>query len=151
MGDYAQSLRFSTLKDYQDWLKRLQDFAPYMDGTIALLQAGVQQGYTLPRVVVERIPQQIAMNIVADPVQSEFYKPFAKIPDSIDPHTAAQLQAAAKQAIAQVVVPAFKRLQTFFDGTYIPHCRTALAATSLPDGKAYYAYQIGRASCRERV
>lgn len=142
VGDYATSLRFTTLKDYQDWLKRLQTFGPYMDQTIALLRQGVQQGYTLPKVVAERIPQQISMSIVSDPAASEFYKPFTHMPAAIDAGTAAQLQAQAKTAIDSVVVPAFKRLQTFFADEYLPHCRTSLAATSLPDGKAYYAYLV---------
>ncbi|HET7650365.1 MAG TPA: DUF885 domain-containing protein [Gammaproteobacteria bacterium] len=142
VGDYAQSLRFKTLKDYQDWVKRLQTFAPYMDQTIALLQQGVNQGYTLPKVVAERIPQQITANIVSDPVKSVFYLPFKTMPDSIDATTAKQLQADARKAIAEVVVPAFKRLNVFFTKTYVPHARTNLAASSLPDGKAYYAYLV---------
>lgn len=142
VGDYAQSLRFTTLKDYQDWLKRMQTFAPYMDQTIALLQDGVNQGYTLPKVVAERIPQQIKANIVSDPTTSVFYTPFKHIPASIDATTAKQLQADAQKAIADVVVPAFKHLQMFFNDTYVPRCRTSLAASSLPDGKAYYAYLV---------
>ncbi|HET7395162.1 MAG TPA: DUF885 domain-containing protein [Gammaproteobacteria bacterium] len=142
VGDYAQSLRFTTLKDYQDWLKRLQTFAPYMDQTIALLQQGVDQGYTLPKVVADRIPQQIEANIVSDPTKSVFYLPFKNIPDSIDAATAKQLQADARKAIADVIVPAFKRLDVFFTKTYVPHARTSLAASSLPDGKAYYAYLV---------
>ncbi|HET7923071.1 MAG TPA: DUF885 domain-containing protein [Gammaproteobacteria bacterium] len=142
VGDYAQSLRFKTLKDYQDWLKRMQDFAPYMDQTIALLQQGVDQGYTLPKVVAERIPQQIKANIVSDPAESVFYTPFKHMPDSIDAATAKTLQAEARKAISAVVVPAFKRLDVLFNTTYLPHARTKLAATSLPDGKAYYAYLV---------
>lgn len=142
VGDYAQSLRFATLKDYRDWLTRLQTFAPYMDQTIALLAQGIREHRTMPKVVMERIPQQIAMNIVADPATSAFYAPFRKKPASIDDQTAAQLQAAARKAIADVVMPAFKRLQIFFNDRYLPNSRNALAASSLPDGKAYYAYLV---------
>ncbi|MGH8370914.1 MAG: DUF885 domain-containing protein, partial [Gammaproteobacteria bacterium] len=113
-----------------------------MDQTIALLQQGVDQGYTLPKVVAERIPQQIEANIVSDPTRSVFYLPFKNIPDSIDAATAKQLQSDARKAIADVIAPAFKRLDVFFTRTYVPHARTNLAATSLPDGKAYYAYLV---------
>ncbi len=141
-GDIAQSLRFETLKDYQDWLARLRSFGPFMDQTLALLQLGVHEGRVLPKVVAERIPQQIAANIVEDPAKSAFYAPFLKIPPSIDAQTAAQLQADAKAAIAAEVVPAFRRMQAYFGQTYLPHARTRLAASSLPDGKAYYAYLV---------
>lgn len=142
VGDYAQSLRFKTLRDYRDWLTRMQTFTLYMDQTIALLRDGVNQGYTLPRLIAERIPDQIRTNIVSDPTKSVFYTPFRNIPASIDPATAKQLQAEARKAIAEVIVPDFKHLLTFFNDTYVPHARNNIAASSLPDGKAYYAYLV---------
>lgn len=141
-GDYAETLRFANVRDYEDWITRLRTFGTYMDQTIELLRTGVQRGYTLPRVVAERIRPQIAMNIVANPTASAFYAPFKKMPPGIDPASAARLRAEALGAIATDVIPAFRRLRTFFDGTYLPHCRTSLAASSLPDGKAYYAYLV---------
>lgn len=143
VGDIAiQSLRFEKLKDYQDWLTRLQTFAPYMDQTIALLQQGVNQKRVLPKIVVERIPQQIADNIVADPEKSPFYAPFLKMPESIDAGTWSKMQSDAKAAITGIVMPAYKRFQTFFANTYLPNARTALAVTTIPDGKEYYAYLV---------
>lgn len=144
-GDIAtQSLRFNKLKDYQDWLKRLQTFGTYMDQTIALLQQGVDEGRVLPKVVADRIPPQIADNIVSDPTKSPFYAPFKKLPPnvSIDAVTWAKLQADASASVTNVVIPAYRRLQEFFTDTYLPHARTALAVTALPDGKAYYAYLV---------
>ena len=143
VGDIAtQSLRFTTLKDYQDWLKRLQTFGSYMDQTIALMQQGVDEQRVLPKVVADRIPQQIADNIVTDVTKSPFYAPFVKMPAFIDAAAGAQMQAQAKAAISTVVLPAYQRLQAFFNGTYLPHARTALAVTTLPDGQAYYAYLV---------
>ena len=145
VGDIAtQSLRFEKLKDYQDWLKRLQTFGPYMDQTIALLQQGVAEKRVLPQVVAKRIPQQIADNIVSDPTKSPFYAPFEKLPPGvqIDAKTWGELQAQAKAAISGVVIPSYQKLQTFFNGSYLPNARTALAVTTLPDGKNYYAYLV---------
>ncbi|HEY2591708.1 MAG TPA: DUF885 domain-containing protein [Steroidobacteraceae bacterium] len=141
-GDLTQSLRFATLRDYQDWIGRLERFGAYMDQTLALLDEGVKEQRTLPRVVVERIVPQIAENIVSDPEQSSFYEPFRKLPASIDPATARQLEDRARAAVSSVVNPAFRRMQRFFAGTYLPHARTALAVTTLPDGKAYYEYLV---------
>ncbi|MGE5626140.1 MAG: DUF885 domain-containing protein [Bacillota bacterium] len=143
VGDIAtQSLRFEKLKDYQDWLKRMQTFGPYMDQTIALLQQGVAEKRVLPKVVAERIPQQITDNIVTDVTKSPFYAPFAKQPAFIDAKTWNDMQAQAKSDITGTVVPAYQKLKTFYEGTYLPNARTALAVTTLPDGKAYYAYLV---------
>ena len=145
-GDIALDLRFTTLKDYQDWLKRLHTFGPYMDQTIAWLQQGVDEGRTFPRVVSERIAGEIDPNIVSDPTQSPFYSPFLKQPDSVqmDPKAWAAMQAEAKDAIRTVEIPAFQRLQKFFHDVYLPKSRVSLGASDLPDGKAYYAYLVRR-------
>jgi uncharacterized protein (DUF885 family) len=143
IGDIAtQSLHFEKLKDYQDWLTRLKTFGPYMDQTIALLQQGVDEQRVLPKVVADRIPPQIADNIMADVTKSPFYAPFLKRPDFIDAKTFAALQAEAKDSISNVEMPAFKKLGDFFKDTYLPKARTALAVTTLPDGQAYYAYLV---------
>ena len=141
-GDYAQTLRFATPKDYADWLHRLQTFGTYMNQTIALLRLGIAEGYTLPRVVAARIPPQIALNVVADPTRSPFYAPFGKIPSTVDAADARRLRVEARAAIATVVVPAYRRLGRFFADDYLPHCRTSIAADALPDGPAYYAYLV---------
>jgi uncharacterized protein (DUF885 family) len=141
-GDLTQSLRFSTLKDYEDWIGRLQRFGPYMDQTLALLQQGVDEHRVLPKVIVERIVPQIAMNIAADPTESNFYAPFRALPASTDPARARELQESARAAVSTVVIPAFERMQQFFTRTYLPHARVALAVTTLPQGMQYYTYLV---------
>src|ERR1043166_7897007 len=44
-------------------------------------------------------------------------------------------------AIRAVIVPAYKRLLKYFVDTYIPACRTSIAASALPDGKDDYAFR----------
>jgi uncharacterized protein (DUF885 family) len=142
-GDLAiQSLRFENSKDYQDWVKRLQTFGPYMDQTIALLQQAVKEKRVLPKVVAERIPQQIPDNIVASPEKSTFYAPFLTKPQFIDSNAWKKMQADANSAISNVVIPAFQRLQSFYNGTYFPAARTALGVTTIPEGKDYYAFLV---------
>ena len=143
VGDITiQSLHFEKLKDYQDWLTRLKTFGPYMDQTIALMQQGVDEQRVLPKVVADRIPQQISDNIVTDVTKSPFYAPFLKKPDFVDAKTFAAMQAEAKDSITNIEMPAFKKLGDFFKATYLPKARTALAVTTLPDGQAYYAYLV---------
>ena len=64
------------------------------------------------------------------------------MPGTIPAAQQAQLRARAVAAIADVVTPAYRRFQQYFDRDYLPRCRTTIAAETLPDGKAYYAYQV---------
>jgi len=138
----TQSLRFQNEADYRNFVQRLQTFKPYMDETIALLKQGVAAGMTEPQVVMKRVPHQIAAYVVADPAASPFYEPFKKMPDIIPPAEQARLRAAAKAAIASVVTPAYREFEQYYDHDYLPHCRTSIAAEALPNGKAYYAFQV---------
>ncbi len=138
----TETLRFANATDYRHFLERLGTFAPYMDETIALLKEGVKAGMTEPQVVMERVPHQIAAYLVSDPGASPFYAPFRKMPSIIPAAEQARMRAAARTAISQVVTPAFRRLQRYFDEDYLPHCRKTIAAQALPNGKAYYAYEV---------
>ena len=138
----TQSLRFANESDYEHFVQRLQTFKPYMEQTIALLEEGVAQGMTEPQVVMQRVPHQITPYVVADPAASPFYEPFEKMPDIIPAAEQARLRAAAKAAITSEVTPAYREFEQYFDHDYLPHCRTSIAAQSLPNGKAYYAYQV---------
>jgi uncharacterized protein (DUF885 family) len=138
----TESLRFENETDYRHFVQRLQTFKPYMDETIALLKQGVATGMTEPQVVMQRVPHQIAAYVVADPATSPFYDPFKKMPDIIPAAEQAQLRAAAKAAIASEVTPAYREFEQYFDHEYLPHCRTSIAAQALPNGKAYYAFQV---------
>jgi uncharacterized protein (DUF885 family) len=42
--------------------------------------------------------------------------------------------------IADDVVPAYRKLQTYFNDQYLPRTRESIAAADLPDGKAYYDF-----------
>lgn len=142
LSTLTHTLRFENLEDYQNYVKRLQTLDVFMDQTIDLLKAGVQAGMTKPQVVMQRIPHQIAANVVSQPEASQFYAPFKNMPNTIPAAEQAQLRAQAKAAIANVVVPAYRKLQNYYDNDYLPHCRKTIAAEALPNGKAYYAFEV---------
>jgi len=138
----TQTLRFENEADYRNFLHRLQTFRPYMEETIALLKQGVTDGMTEPQVVMKRVPHQIAAYVVSDPAKSPLYAPFAKMPDIIPAAEQARLRTEAKAAITDAVTPAYQEFQHYFDQEYLPHCRSSIAAEALPNGKAYYAFQV---------
>ena len=136
----AEVLPFASLKDYQDWLKRLQALPKVIEQITTLMQEGVKAGNLPPRVLMQRVPAQIAGQVVDDPAKSAFYKPFLKFPDGIDQADRDTLQAEARRIIAADVVPAYRQFGTYFNEQYLPRTRASIAAADLPDGKAYYDF-----------
>jgi prolyl oligopeptidase len=135
----ADSLRFQTVKDYEDWIARLKAFPAYLDQTMALMRQGMKERIVQPKVVMRRIPEQIKRQIVDDPAESLYYKPLKKFPDEIAAADRERLEKEAQQAIEGGVVPAYKRFLTFFEGHYLPACFDQIGAWQLPRGEEFYA------------
>lgn len=145
----ADVIRFETVRDYQQWLKRLETFGRYMDQTLALMRTGLKERRVHARVVMNRVPAQIARQIVKAPASSMFYKPFKEIPDQIPADDAERLQAAARQAISETVLPAFRRMQVFFRDEYLAGCFPRVGVWQVPRGKAFYAFRARRYTTTE--
>jgi len=139
----AEVLPFATIEDYEDWLKRLQALPVVVAQVMLLMDEGVKAGNLPPRVLMQRVPAQIAAQVVDQPEKSGFYKPFLKMPEGIADAQRARLQAEAGRIITSDVVPAYRRLQAYFNDEYLPRTRDSIAASDLPDGKAYYDFLAG--------
>jgi uncharacterized protein (DUF885 family) len=137
----ADLLRFSTLKDYEDWIARLGALPVYMDQTMELLREGIRVGMVHPKVIMQRVPAQITAHLVDDPAQSLFFKPFRQFPESISAVDRDRLTAEARSTITKQVVPAFRRFRDFLNDNYLAACRDSVGAGQLPRGKEFYAYR----------
>lgn len=135
-----QGLRFEKAKDYSDWIARLRAYGTYTDQTIALMRQGMASGWMRPKAIMQRVPAQIAGQIVAAPEDSASYSPFKAMSANVSASEQERLRAEAKAAVVDVVLPALKRFQSFFNHEYLPKCRDSVAAGELPDGKAYYDF-----------
>src|SRR5262249_27116319 len=58
----------------------------------------------------------------------------------------AVLRADGLSAIERAVKPGQRKLVSFFEGEYLPHARSQLGASSLPDGRAWYAFEVRRST-----
>ena len=52
----ANRLNFESVKDYEDWLARMNKIDDYIEQTIDLAEAGRKQGYMPPKILMQRIP-----------------------------------------------------------------------------------------------
>ena len=137
--EIGDSLRFQTVKDFEDWIGRLRDFSEYLDQTIALMREGIHAHMLLPKVIMERVPAQIEKQIVSSPEQSPFYKPFTR-PAAVTQPERDRLLKAAGDAIASSVIPSFVKLKEFFVKEYLPACPEPVGAWQMPNGEPMYAF-----------
>jgi uncharacterized protein (DUF885 family) len=142
LGSGRNAQPFATTKDYEAWLGRLGGFPAWTDQAIANMREGVQKGVVQPRVVMERLLPQLDDMLVAKPEDSLFWTPVANFPETVPAADRPRLEAAYRRAIAEQVLPAYRRLRDYVRDEYLPKCRTTIAWTALPDGQAWYQFYV---------
>lgn len=142
LGSGTNAQPFATVEDYDHWLKRLDGYVVWMDQAIANMREGMAKGVVQPRPVMEKVLPQVEAMIVAKPGDSTFFAPVQKFPETFSAADRARLTEAYTVAIRDELVPAFRRLHDFIRDEYLPHARSTVAWTALPDGEAWYAYFV---------
>ena len=64
LNQTASRLRFTTVKDYEDWLVRMSKVGEVVEQAIARAERGRKDGYVPPAILMERVPDQIATQLV---------------------------------------------------------------------------------------
>jgi len=142
LTEVAEFAPFSTVKDYDNWIARINASGAFFDQWIALLQTGANERRTQPRVTVNKIIEQIKPQLVSNPEDSGFYAPFKKMPASIPQAEKDRLQAAAKAAIQATGIPAYQRFEKFLREVYLPASRDTIGISETPDGDLFYRNRI---------
>ena len=132
---------FANAAAYRSYLSRLRDVPRYFDEQIANMRAGLERGYSVPRVSVIGRDQTIEPYVKAD-VTNPLYAPFAEMPPGISASERDALRAEANTVIRDVVAPAYSKLLTMIRHEYLEKARRTLGASSMPDGNEFYQAQI---------
>jgi len=136
----VDSLRFQTVKDFDDWLARLEAFPAYMDQNIALMGEGMKTNVLLPKIIAERVRPQIVQLATQPAEESGYYRPFRTMPGSV---SAADRDRLAKSAVERVrtrVQPAFAKLLEFLDREYLPASYDGVGWWRTSSGLAGYRF-----------
>jgi uncharacterized protein (DUF885 family) len=142
LGSGSSIQPFKTVKDYNDWLKRIAAFRLWTDTAIANMKIGMQAGYVLPKALVVKIIPQMASLAETDSSKSIFYGPVRNFPKDFSEAERARLAAAYSAAINQQLIPSFQKLKDFFANEYLPHARTSSGINALPNGDEMYDFFI---------
>ncbi len=132
----------ATSGQLENHLARLQALPAQVDKVIALLRDGLAKGITPPQITLRDVPQQVLNQIPDEPLKSPLLQGFADLPPTVSGEEGLRLRAAAAKVYTAEVRPAFQRLHAFLSENYLPAARTSIAASDLPDGKAWYAWRV---------
>ncbi len=140
LNEYTNGIPQETVKDYEDWLVRMGKIDTVVEQTIALAEEGRKKGIVPPAILMQRVPVQIATQLVENGADSPFYTFFESLPKSFSAADRDRLQASAIRTIEQSVVPAYRRLARYFNDTYLPASRDTIGLSELPNGAEWYEF-----------
>lgn len=151
LGSGSGSQPFKTVKDYNDWLKRVSAFSVWADTAISNFNKGIKAGVVLPKALVVKTIPELQDLVVADPAKSLFYGPITNLPKDFSDTDKKQLTEAYKKAITTVISPTYKKLADYLKTEYLPHARTTSGYSALPDGGAKYAYLVKQQTTTDKT
>jgi uncharacterized protein (DUF885 family) len=135
---------FKTVQDYDNFLKRIDGFVAWTDQALVNMRDGIRRGYTLPKILAERTLPQLQAHIVPKAEDSLYWGPVRNMPADFSAADRERLTLAYRAAIETRIVPSYRRLHDFMRDEYVPKARLSHGMEGLPDGRAWYAYNLKR-------
>ena len=139
-GQGIQPLK--SVKNYQNYLKRLSRIPTWVDQAIANMQEGMRLGIVMPRPLIERALPSLIELTTKEVEKSAFYGAIKIMPESFAPAERQRLEQAYRRAIEAALQPAMARLVAFLETRYLPACRSTAGIAALPNGAPWYAYLV---------
>jgi uncharacterized protein (DUF885 family) len=149
--ELSERVPLNTVRDYENYIARLNGFAEYARQHIGIMREGIQRGFILPRIVLEGAEQAIEPHIVDDPTESLLYRAFESFPESIPRAERDRLTEQGAEAIERSVVPGYRQFLDFMRDEYIPSARESIGAADLPEGRQFYEHRVRRFTTLDRT
>ena len=140
--ELVSTIPFETIRNYEDYLKRLQALPKVLDDLAAASRRGLRDGLIQPRYLLEKVVIQLNQIASATGEANVFGQPVAHFPASISAADQQRLRKAILAAVDQRVRPAYRKLAQFVAKDYAPHGRTNEGLWALPDGDERYRFAI---------
>lgn len=142
LGSGAGAQPFVTVEDYDNWLKRANRAVVLFDTAIDNMRQGIKAGVVQPRVLMEKVLPQLQAVVSESADASMFWGPITRMPDSFSAEDKQRLTDEFSKLINDGLNPGYQRLHDFIRDEYLPASRDAVAFSALPDGEAWYAFNV---------
>ena len=144
-------LSFQTVKDYDDYIARLQQLPRIFEEETANMRKGMAVGLMPPKFLLEKVVDQTNGIATLAPDKTPFAQPFENFPASFSDADKTRLKTAGLAAIKNDVLPAYAKFATFVQNEYVPKGRSEVGVWSLPNGDAIYAFDVRRSTTTDKT
>lgn len=144
MGSGTGVQPFKTVKDYENWLKRMGEFPAWTVQAEKNFEEGISAKVVLPRtLVIKMIAQMKAAELTSkDFKKNIFYGPVRDFPKDFSEEDKQRLIQSFQKTITEKIIPAYQNLGKYLEESYLPNARTTSGYNALPNGAEAYRYFV---------
>lgn len=145
MGQFASGSSaqpFKTVKDYKNWLGRLDQYNLWLQTALLNMKKGVQKGVVLPKSLIQKIIPQFEELTTKDLNKHLYFTPVKKFPESFSSEDKKELKNEFTAVLNNKLIPSFTAIYNFLKTDYLKAGRTTSGISALPNGKKYYQFAI---------
>jgi uncharacterized protein (DUF885 family) len=128
-------------EDFDALLARLRAVPRLVEQNIRLLERGLAQGVTPPRVTLGAIPAQLDALLAEDSLENPILAPFQKPAPLLAETQREAYRTEGLRVFRESVLPALRAFRSFVADRYIPGARESLGMAGLPEGREWYAFR----------
>jgi uncharacterized protein (DUF885 family) len=142
LGSGTGAQPFKSVRDYENWLKRISLFSVWVDTAIGNFNKGIAVGIVLPKALVVKMIPQIEDLAQEDSSRNLFFGPVRNFPVAFTEEERKKLSASYYLAITTELIPAYKKLASYIKKEYLPHARLSSGYNDLPNGPEMYKFYV---------
>ena len=145
IGQYAAGLSaqpFKTVKDYNNWLKRIDDYLIWLETAEERMRQGIKNEIVLPKSLIKKVIPQLKTILNPDLNQNLFFSPARQFPESFSDKDKSILTEKYTEMVLNKIIPAYKKLSDFMSDQYLDAGRSSSGISAFEDGLDYYNYSI---------
>ena len=133
---------FKTAEDYDNWLKRVDDYLGFLDTCVVKMKEGMSKDIVLPKVLTKKMIPQLDEFITNSVNEHLFYKPILAMSNDISEEERKRISTDYGEMITNKLKPKYTELKEFLVNEYLPVCRETSGIGALPNGIETYNYLI---------
>ena len=145
IGQYAAGLSaqpFKTVKDYNNWLKRIDDYLIWLETAEERMKQGIKNEIVLPKSLIKKVIPQLKTILNPDLNQNLFFSPARQFPESFSDKDKSILTEKYTEMVLNKIIPAYKKISDFMSDQYLDAGRSSSGISAFEDGLDYYNYSI---------
>ena len=145
IGQYAAGLSaqpFKTVKDYNNWLKRIDDYLVWLETAEERMRQGIKNEIVLPKSLIKKVIPQLKTILNPDLNQNLFFSPARQFPKEFSEKDKSILIEKYTEMVLNKIIPAYKKLYDFMSDQYLDAGRSSSGISAFEDGLDYYNYSI---------